>query len=171
MLAQSIRRCTSPARVAASAVRSVPEATRQAVVVILAIVVPGVPKVAIHSNGTGDLPGTKLCDLQGLEDYETGLNLSNEDPPNEFYALDCADNTLVASATYWVVFSEDSSPAQTYWIGDVVPGNNSANEDPHGASGWSIGDNLYDQVGAEAWNQRTGTSVSPLAIGVYGTPK
>ena len=35
MLAQSIRRCTSPARVAASAVRSVPEATRQAVVVIL----------------------------------------------------------------------------------------------------------------------------------------
>ena len=37
MLAQSIRRCTSPARVAASAVHSVPEATRQAVVVILEI--------------------------------------------------------------------------------------------------------------------------------------
>ena len=27
------------------------------------------PKVAIHSNGTGNLPGTKLCDLQGLLDY------------------------------------------------------------------------------------------------------
>ena len=35
MLAQSLRRCTSPASVAASAVRSVPEATRQAVVVVL----------------------------------------------------------------------------------------------------------------------------------------
>ena len=36
MLAQSLRRCTSSASVAASAVRSVPEATRQAIVVILA---------------------------------------------------------------------------------------------------------------------------------------
>ena len=35
MLAQSLHRCTSPASVAASAVRSVAEATRQTVVVVL----------------------------------------------------------------------------------------------------------------------------------------
>ena len=31
--------------------------------------VTGVPKVAIHSNGTGNLPGTPLCELQMLADY------------------------------------------------------------------------------------------------------
>ena len=33
----------------------------------------GVPKVAIHGDGT-DKPGTKLCDLQMLADYDTGLS-------------------------------------------------------------------------------------------------
>ena len=125
----------------------------------------GVPKVAIHSNGTGDLPGTDLCDLQGLADYETGLSLSNGDWPDRLYAPDCADNTLAASTTYWVVFSEESSPAY-YWVGYAT----STAEDPHGASGWSIGSTRYRKLGTAAWGTLDVTG-EPLAIGVYGTPK
>ena len=60
-------------------------------------------RVAIHNNGAGDVPGTKLCDLQGLSDYETGLSLSNGDWPDRLYAPEYADNTLAASTTYWVL--------------------------------------------------------------------
>ena len=126
----------------------------------------GVPKVAIHSNATGNLPGTKLCDLQMLADYETGLSLSNGDWPDRLYAPDCADNTLAASTPYWVVFSEGSSSTlQTYFVGTT----NSDSEDPRSASGWSIGDDYYQKVGTGAWAVRIATN--PLAIGVYGTPK
>ena len=105
----------------------------------------GVPKLAIHSNATGNEPGTKLCDLQMLADYDTGLILSNGDWPDELYAPDCADNTLAASTTYWVMFSEESTPAQTYWV-DMV---DDANEDPHGASGWGIGVRSYLRIGTD----------------------
>ena len=126
--------------------------------------VTGVPKAAIHNNATGNLPGTKLCDLQSLADYETGRNLSNGDWPDRLYAPDCADNTLAASTTYWVVFSEDSSEAQTYFVGDA----NSEAQDPGSASGWSIGDTYYRKTGTSAW---VSAGLFPLAIGVYGTPK
>ena len=124
----------------------------------------GVPKVAIHADGT-DKPGTKLCDLQMLADYETGLNLSNGDWPDRLYAPDCADNTLAASTTYWIVFSEDSSEAQTYWVGRA----NESDEDPHGASGWSIGNSQAGKVGEGDWMPTV--TGGALAIGVYGTPK
>ena len=125
----------------------------------------GVPKAAIHSNATGGLPGTKLCDLQMLADYETGLNLSNGDWPDELYAPGCASNTLAKTTTYWVVFSEAGSPAGNYVVGDA----NSVNEDPHGAAGWSIGDHRYHKQGTVAWDEVPNSH--PLAIGVYGTPK
>ena len=129
------------------------------------------PKVAIHNNGAGDVPGTKLCDLQGLADYETGLSLSNGDWPDRLYAPECADNTLAASTTYWVVFSEDSSPAQpVYFVGRVVAGSTRINEDPRSASGWSIGNTYYRKIGTDSWETITATT-PPLAIGVYGTPK
>ena len=60
-------------------------------------------RVAIHNNGAGDVPGTKLCDLQGLSDYETGLSLSNGDWPDRLYAPEYAAVTLAASTTYWVL--------------------------------------------------------------------
>ena len=126
--------------------------------------VTGVPKAAIHNNATGNLPGAKLCDLQSLADYETGLNLSNGDWPDRLYAPDCANNTLSASTTYWVVFSEDSSPAQTYFVGEA----DSNAQDPHGASGWHISDTYYRKTGGNAW---VSAGLFPLAIGVYGTPK
>ena len=124
----------------------------------------GAPKVAIHRDGT-DKPGAKLCDLQMLADYDTGLSLSNGDWPDRLYAPDCADNTLAASTTYWVVFSEDSSEAQTYWVGRA----NSSDEDPHSASSWGIGNSQAGKVDEGNWMPTiTGGA---LAIGVYGTPK
>ena len=124
----------------------------------------GVPKVAIHENATS-LPGTKLCDLQMLADYETGLNLSNGDWPDRLYAPDCADKTLAASTTYWVVFSEDSSEAQTYWVGRAT----NSNEDLRSASSWSISNLQAGKVDEGNW-MATVTG-GALAIGVYGTPK
>ena len=124
----------------------------------------GVPKVAIHGDGTNK-PGTKLCDLQMLADYDTGLNLSNGDWPDRLYAPDCADNTLAASTTYWVVFSEDSSEAQTYWVGRA----NSSDEDPHSASSWGIGNLQAGKVDEGNWMPTV--TGGALAIGVYGTPK
>ena len=126
--------------------------------------VTGDPEVTILNNATGDRPGTKLCDLQSLADYETGLNLSNGDWPDRLYAPDCANNTLSASTTYWVVFSEDSSPAQTYFVGEA----DSNAQDPHDASGWHISDTYYRKTGGNAW---VSAGLFPLAIGVYGTPK
>ena len=125
----------------------------------------GAPRVAIHSNGASDVPGTKLCDLQMLADYETGLILSNGDWPDRLYAPDCADNTLAANTTYWVVFSEGSSTAQTYYVGYATKGD----EDAGGASRWSIGNTIGRQLGTDGWQTRA-TQV-PVAIGVYGTPK
>ena len=124
----------------------------------------GTPKVTILNNATSDRPGTNFCDLQSLADYETGLNLSNGDWPDELYSTGCASNTLAAGTTYWVVFSEDSSEAQTYFVGEA----NSEVQDPGSASGWSIGDHYYRKTGIRAWIP---TNLSPLAIGVYGTPK
>ena len=124
----------------------------------------GAPKVAIHRDGTNK-PGAKLCDLQMLADYDTGLSLSNGDWPDRLYAPDCADNTLAASTTYWVVFSEDSSEAQTYWVGRA----NNSNEDPHSASSWGIGNSQAGKVGEGDW--MPAITGGALAIGVYGTPK
>ena len=126
--------------------------------------VTGVPKVTILNNATGDRPGTNFCDLQSLADYETGLNLSNGDWPDELYATGCASNTLDPRTTYWVVFSEDSSEAQTYFVGEA----NKEVQDPGSASGWSIGDTYYRKTGIRAW---ISAGPPPLAIGVYGTPK
>ncbi len=124
----------------------------------------GTPKVTILNNATSDRPGTNFCDLQSLADYETGLNLSNGDWPDELYSTGCASNTLDPRTTYWVVFSEDSSEAQTYFVGEA----NKEVQDPGSASGWSIGDTYYRKTGIRAW---ISAGLSPLAIGVYGTPK
>ena len=124
----------------------------------------GAPKVTILNNATSDRPGTNFCDLQSLANYDTGLSLSNGDWPDELYSTGCASNTLEAGTTYWVVFSEDSRPAQTYFVGEA----NEEVQDPGSASGWSIGDNYYLKTGIRGWVK---TDLSPLAIGVYGTPK
>ena len=123
-------------------------------------------RVAIHNNGAGDVPGTKLCDLQGLSDYETGLSLSNGDWPDRLHAPEYAAVTLAKTTTYWVVFSEGSSTAQTYYVAYL---DRKTDEDPRSASGWSIGNNPYKKIGTDAW--AADVPNTPLAIGVYGTPK
>ena len=49
------------------------------------------------------LQRSPCCAGGGSSDYETGLSLSNGDWPDELYAPECADNTLAASTTYWVL--------------------------------------------------------------------
>ena len=124
------------------------------------------PAVSIHSDNGGE-PGDKLCTLEGLDGYATGLGLSTGDWPDQLYAGGCADITLTASTTYWIVFgSSERLPSSYYLVGRAT----STDEDPGNNAGWSIGDNaqmrLYTDIETGDW----GESSYRLAVGVHATP-
>ena len=63
------------------------------------------PAIAIYSNNSSR-PGTKVCDIAvPTKIVESALTWGGNPPPYEFLAPDCANNTLVASTQYWIVFS------------------------------------------------------------------
>ena len=124
------------------------------------------PAVSIHSDNGGE-PGDKLCTLEGLDGYDTGLGLSTGDWPDQLYAGGCADITLTASTTYWIVFgSSERLPSSYYLVGRA----DTTNEDPGNNADWSIGDNaqmrLYTNIETGDW----GESSYRLAVGVHATP-
>ena len=124
------------------------------------------PAVSIHSDNGGE-PGDKLCTLEGLDGYATGLGLSTGDWPDQLYAGGCANITLTASTTYWIVFgSSERLPSSYYLVGRA----DSFNEDPGNNANWSIGDNaqmrLYTGTETGDWGESSYT----LAVGVHATP-
>ena len=124
------------------------------------------PAVSIHSDNGGE-PGDKLCELEGLDGYDTGLGLSTGDWPDQLYAGGCADITLTASTTYWIVFgSSERLPSSYYLVGRAT----TINEDPGNNANWSIGDNaqmrLYTNIETGDWGESSYT----LAVGVHATP-
>ena len=124
------------------------------------------PQVAIYSNGSGNVPGSELCQVERLTGYETGLVLGTGDWPDRMYAGECAGETLAASTTYWVVFkSFEPYPQSFYRAGHA----NSTNHDTSSTSGWSIGDStyyrIYTNLHSTSWNVATGRQ--PLAVGIY----
>ena len=126
------------------------------------------PAVSIHSDNSG-APGDKVCELEGLDGYDTGLVLlPTGDWPDRLYAGGCADITLTASTTYWIVFHSSEWLPSSYYL---VARANSTSEDPGNNAGWSIGDyakmRLYTNTGIGEWEDRT----YRLAVGVHATPK
>ena len=126
------------------------------------------PAVSIHSDNSG-APGDKLCELEGLDGYDTGLvMLPSGDWPDRLYAGGCADITLAASTTYWIVFgSSERLPPSYYLVGRAT----TTMEDPGNNAAWSIGDTakmrLYTNTAIGEWEDRT----YRLAVGVHATPK
>lgn len=125
-----------------------------------------VPSIAIFSNSSANLPNTKVCDLRLPADYEPGIEfLSGTALVDTIYAGDCADDTLTASTTYWVVFGESSTPKKAYHIVE----SNYDSEDSGTATGWSMGNDLSFRPGDGNWAARPADK--PLALGIYGIEK
>ena len=124
------------------------------------------PAVSIHSDN-GDKPGDKLCTLEGLDGRDTGRQLATGDWPDRLYAGGCADITLTARTTYWIVFgSSERLPSSYYLVGRAT----TTAEDPGSADGWSIGiyarRRVYTDTGTDGW----GDAAYSLAVGVHATP-
>ena len=124
------------------------------------------PAVSIYSDN-GGVPGDRLCMLEGLDGLDTGRQLATGDWPDRLYAGGCADITLTARTTYWIVFgSSERLPSSYYLIGRAT----TTAEDPDGADGWSIGAHarrrVYTDTGTDGWGNASYT----LAVGVHATP-
>ena len=124
------------------------------------------PAVSIHSDN-GGVPGDRLCMLEGLDGLDTGRQLATGDWPDRLYAGGCADITLTARTTYWIVFgSSERLPSSYYLIGRAT----TTAEDPGSATGWSIGAHarrrVYTDTGTDGW----GNAAYTLAVGVHATP-
>ena len=63
------------------------------------------PDISIH-EGTSDAPGDKVCDIAVPNLIAESQVDWSSTPPHTFLAPDCADDTLAASTTYWIVFSD-----------------------------------------------------------------
>ena len=130
------------------------------------------PQVAIYSNHpTNNVPLTKLCQVERLTGYETGLILATGDWPDEMYAGTCAGVTLEANTKYWIMFKSLSKYPNSFYR---VAESNSNSEDPSGAAGWSIGNQTWSRLynstkPNEPWKTVSGSH--PLAIGVFASPK
>ena len=124
------------------------------------------PAVSIHSDNGGK-PGDRLCTLEGLDGLDTGRYLATGDWPDRLYAGGCADLTLTARTTYWIVFgSSERLPSSYYLVGRAT----TTAEDPGSADGWSIGAHarrrVYTDTGTDGW----GNAAYTLAVGVHATP-
>ena len=124
------------------------------------------PAVSIHSDNGGK-PGDRLCTLEGLDGLDTGRQLATGDWPDRLYAGGCADITLTARTTYWIVFgSSERLPSSYYLVGRAT----TTAEDPGSATGWSIGARarrrVYTDTGTDGW----GDAAYTLAVGVHATP-
>ena len=131
------------------------------------------PRIAIHSNASGK-PGTKLCDLVLPLDYDPGLSFSGVPTGrvmvDKMYAGGCANQTLGASTTYWVVFADaESQPFSRY---SVVESSYDT-EDSLGAAGWTMGNDIarrgVGHLQTGNWFLRSGTK--PIALGIVGREK
>ena len=126
------------------------------------------PAVSIHNDNAGK-PGDKVCELEGLDGYDTGLVLlPTGDWPDQLYAGGCANITLTASTTYWIVFGSSERLPSSYYL---VARATTTDEDPGNNAAWSIGNTakmrLHTNTDIGEWKDRT----YRLAVGIHATPK
>ena len=102
------------------------------------------PVLALHTD-TSFAPGAKLCDFRNPTQVQHLVYWEDFPAPIPFTAPDCADVTLAANGTYWIVFAGAGyKPVVT----DV--GGESTRE-----SGWSIGNTALTKT-TGAWGDLTG---------------
>ena len=125
------------------------------------------PQVSIYSNSS-DNPDSRLCKVESLDGYETGLRLSTGDWPDELYAGSCASITLAATTSYWIVFESSEELPSSFWNVARATG---GDQDAGSVSGWRIDDislmktrTLGDETSWVRLNY-------PFAFGIYATAK
>ena len=89
-----------------------------------------IPDIAIHMAGT-NVPGAKVCDLAVDRVVESQVSWATT-PLHTFLAPDCAEDTLAASTTYWIVFTDVHRFDYELGVAQLSP-----NRDYYG-SGWTL---------------------------------
>ena len=115
------------------------------------------PAIAIYSNSS-DTPNTKVCDIAvPTKIVESALTWGGNPPPHEFLAPDCANNTLVASTQYWIVFSNLNHVDYDLGITDSTDEQEGFIHDNQGdrASGWEIGYSTAVRRDSGSWANTT----------------
>ena len=102
------------------------------------------PVLALHTD-TSFAPGAKLCDFRNPTQVQHLVYWEGFPAPIPFTAPDCADVTLAANGTYWIVFAGAGyKPVVTDFGGESTR-----------ESGWSIGNTALTKT-TGAWGDLTG---------------
>ena len=116
------------------------------------------PAISIHQNNSSNQPGTKVCDIAvPTTIVESALTWGGNPPPYDFLAPDCANNILVASTHYWIVFSNLNYVDYDLEVTDSATERQGNIHDNQGdrASGWGILDATAVRRDSGSWENTT----------------
>ena len=111
------------------------------------------PELALHVNTSSDEPGANLCGFRNPKDVQHHLYWEVFPAPVTFLAPACAEVTLAASTTYWIVFAGSGyKPVVTDTDNQLTDG-----------SGWTIGDVATTKTTGD-WTDISGGGTIPVEI-------
>ena len=114
------------------------------------------PVLALHTD-TSFAPGTKLCDFRNPTQVQHLVYWEDFPAPIPFTAPDCADVTLAANGTYWIVFAGTGyKPVVTDSGGELTK-----------EGGWSIGNTALTKT-TGTWGDLAG---SIIAAEIWASPR
>ena len=106
------------------------------------------PVLALHTD-TSFAPGTKLCDFRNPTQVQHLVYWEDFPAPIPFTAPDCADVTLAANGTYWIVFAGTGyKPVVTDSGGELTR-----------EGGWSIGNTALTKT-TSTWGDLAGSIIA-----------
>ena len=106
------------------------------------------PVLALHTD-TSFAPGAKLCDFRNPTQVQHLVYWEDFPAPIPFTAPDCADVTLAANGTYWIVFAGTGyKPVVTDSGGELTR-----------EGGWSIGNTALTKT-TSTWGDLTGSIIA-----------
>ena len=114
------------------------------------------PVLALHTD-TSFAPGAKLCDFRNPTQVQHLVYWEDFPAPIPFTAPDCADVTLAANGTYWIVFAGTGyKPVVTDSGGELTR-----------EGGWSIGNTALTKT-TSTWGDLTG---GIIAAEIWASPR
>ena len=106
------------------------------------------PVLALHTD-TSFAPGAKLCDFRNPTQVQHLVYWEDFPAPIPFTAPDCADETLAANGTYWIVFAGTGyKPVVTDSGGELTR-----------EGGWSIGNTALTKT-TSTWGDLAGSIIA-----------
>ena len=114
------------------------------------------PVLALHTD-TSFAPGAKLCDFRNPTQVQHLVYWEDFPAPIPFTAPDCADETLAANGTYWIVFAGTGyKPVVTDSGGELTR-----------EGGWFIGNTALTKT-TSTWGDLTG---GIIAAEIWASPR